>query len=78
MDEEAQGVPERWWPVASDAGFIWNGWLPRLLSADLRLVNLETSVTEHRDKAPGQAFNFRMHPVNIDVLKAAKYEGNRH
>ncbi|CAI5470791.1 unnamed protein product [Closterium sp. Yama58-4] len=83
-DEDSAHIPESFWPdttagapattsAAADtsAGYIWDGWLPLLRAADCRIANLETSVTRHRDKWPNQAFNFRMHPVNIDALTVA-------
>ena len=50
----------------------WGNTLPLLHSADLNLLNLETSVTTHSEKWPGKVFNYRMHPANIEALKAAK------
>ncbi|GJP32924.1 hypothetical protein CLOM_g17505, partial [Closterium sp. NIES-68] len=69
-DEDAARIPEGFWPDTS-TGYIWDGWLPLLRAADCRIANLETSVTRHRDKWPNQAFNFRMHPANIDALTVA-------
>ncbi|CAI7889225.1 unnamed protein product, partial [Closterium sp. NIES-53] len=84
-DEDTARIPEGFWPDTSagssatttsaaadtSAGYVWDGWLPLLRAADCRIANLETSVTCHRDKWPNQAFNFRMHPVNIDALTVA-------
>ncbi|MET9886475.1 CapA family protein [Streptomyces sp. NPDC006430] len=39
---------------------------------DARILNLETSVTESDDIAPGKAVHYRMHPANIRCLAAAR------
>ncbi|MFZ2173189.1 MAG: CapA family protein [Rhodococcus sp. (in: high G+C Gram-positive bacteria)] len=41
---------------------------------DVRIVNLETSVTTSRDYAPGKGIHYRMHPQNIGVLTAARID----
>ena len=71
QDTEARGFPDWWWPVVKDASYVWGDWLPKIRAADLRVINLETSITESRVKAPGHAFNFRMHPENIEALSSA-------
>ncbi|GGV96845.1 hypothetical protein GCM10015535_67040 [Streptomyces gelaticus] len=60
------------WPV----GFRWP-WgeaLPVLDDAapDVRLVNLETSVTGDGDFAPGKGVHYRMSPANLPCLAAAR------
>ena len=50
----------------------WCNTLPLLHSADLNLLNLETSVTTQPEKWPDKVFNYRMHPANIAALQAAK------
>ena len=52
----------------------WGNVLPLLHSADLNLLNLETSATTHPDKWPNKVFNYRMHPSNIAALTAAKID----
>lgn len=47
---------------------IWGNILPILQTADLRIANLETSITNHPKKWPDKAFNYRMHPENIPCL----------
>src|SRR5690349_3645087 len=37
---------------------------------DVRLLNLETSITTSNDFAPAKAVHYRMHPYNIDCLTA--------
>jgi poly-gamma-glutamate capsule biosynthesis protein CapA/YwtB (metallophosphatase superfamily) len=39
---------------------------------DLRLINLETSITQSDRVAHGKAVHYRMHPANIDCLAAAR------
>jgi poly-gamma-glutamate capsule biosynthesis protein CapA/YwtB (metallophosphatase superfamily) len=41
------------------------------LAPDLRMVNLETSVTRSDDHWRGKAIHYRMHPDNLPVLQAA-------
>ena len=38
---------------------------------DLKLVNLETSITTHDEPWPGKGIQYRMHPENIEVFKVA-------
>ena len=58
------------------AGFAWP-WgdaLPVLEDAapDVRVINLETSITRSRDFAPGKAIHYRMSPGNVPCLAAAR------
>lgn len=39
---------------------------------DVRVVNLETSVTRSDEFAPGKAVHYRMHPANLPCLAAAR------
>ncbi|GAA3810162.1 CapA family protein [Streptomyces coacervatus] len=39
---------------------------------DVRIVNLETSVTRNADFAPGKAIHYRMHPANLPALTVAR------
>ena len=41
---------------------------------DLKLINLETSITTCDDWWPDKGINYRMHPGNIDCLKAAGFD----
>jgi len=41
---------------------------------DLRIINLETSVTSSRDYWQGKGINYRMHPKNIGCLTAAQID----
>ncbi len=40
-------------------------------SPNLKLINLETSITTHDEPWPGKGINYRMHPENIRVVTAA-------
>jgi poly-gamma-glutamate capsule biosynthesis protein CapA/YwtB (metallophosphatase superfamily) len=50
----------------------WGNTLPLFHSSDLNIINLETAVTTHPTPWPNKAFNYRMHPSNVDFLKAAR------
>ncbi|MER7467837.1 CapA family protein [Streptomyces sp. NPDC097981] len=39
---------------------------------DARILNLETSVTQSDDIAPGKSVHYRMHPANLPCLAAAR------
>lgn len=52
----------------------WGNTLRLLKEADLNIINLETSVTTHDGKWPDKVFNYRMHPVNINALQAARID----
>ncbi|MHC4118902.1 MAG: CapA family protein [Planctomycetota bacterium] len=41
---------------------------------DLRIINLETSVTTSNDYWPGKGIHYRIHPKNIPCLTAAKID----
>ena len=67
--EEANG------PIPQPAAFsyIWGDALEELQRRrpDLRLINLETSITASNDFWKGKGINYRMHPQNIPVLTQA-------
>lgn len=53
----------------------WGTTLPLFHSADLNLINLETSATTSNTPWPNKAFNYRMHPANaIAALSAARID----
>lgn len=52
--------------IWGDALDIWNAREP-----DLRIVNLETSITTSDDYWPSKGINYRMHPRNVPCLTAA-------
>lgn len=70
LAEAAHGPVPR--PVGPD--WVWGDALEVLDEArpDLRLVNLETSVTADGDFAPGKAVHYRMHPANLSCLAAVR------
>lgn len=57
-------------PVAP--AYIWGNVLDELeaTAPDLRIINLETSITACDDYWPDKGINYRMHPANIDCLTA--------
>lgn len=54
--------------------YVWGDLLPIFEKADLRIINLETSVTDSSKKWPQKAFNYRMHPDNLKCLQEANIE----
>lgn len=70
LAERAHGtVP---WPV--DPGWPWGDALEVLAAAapDVRVINLETSVTTSDDRAPGKQVHYRMHPQNVPALSMVR------
>src|SRR5215217_9482460 len=54
----------------------WGDVLPLLLSADLRIINLECAITGHRrpwSRTP-KVFHFRADPEAVEVLRAARVD----
>ncbi len=62
-------------PVAFD--YIWGDALREFekRQPDLRLINLETSITTSNDFHPDKAVLYRMHPANVPCLAAAAIDG---
>lgn len=56
--------------------YIWGDALEELeqVAPDLRMINLETSVTASNDYWKGKGINYRMHPENIPCITAAKID----
>jgi poly-gamma-glutamate capsule biosynthesis protein CapA/YwtB (metallophosphatase superfamily) len=54
--------------------YVWGDLLPTFRQADLRLINLETSVTTSDKMWPNKMFHYRMHPENVKALKEAKID----
>lgn len=72
LAERAAGpVPRN---VAGD--YIWGDALAELdrFGPDLRIVNLETSVTTADKPWPGKGIHYRMHPDNLTCLRAARLD----
>ncbi len=55
-------------PVSMD--YIWGEALTvwDQLKPDIKIINLETSITQSDDYMPGKGIHYRMHPSNISVL----------
>jgi poly-gamma-glutamate synthesis protein (capsule biosynthesis protein) len=60
-------------PRPADFAYVWGDALAELRRAepDVRIVNLETSVTRSDDHWPGKGVHYRMHPRNVGCLAAA-------
>ncbi len=56
--------------------YIWGNAIEELkpIAPDVRLVNLETSITKSKDYWWGKGINYRMNPKNISCLTAAKID----
>lgn len=69
LAERANGAIQR--PV--DFAYIWGDALDELqrVRPDVRLINLETSITKSDDPWRGKGINYRMHPDNMPCLTAA-------
>jgi len=63
-------------PAPVDPGWPWGAALRILDEAapDLRIINLETSVTVSGDYDRGKGIHYRMHPANIGCLAAARID----
>jgi poly-gamma-glutamate capsule biosynthesis protein CapA/YwtB (metallophosphatase superfamily) len=70
LAEKANGPIPR--PVTFD--YIWGDVLQELerLSVDLRIINLETAITSEPTPWPDKGIHYRMHPLNIGCLSAAR------
>lgn len=60
-------------PRRVDPSYVWGDSLSRLAEAavDVRIVNLETSLTARGEPWPGKGIHYRAHPENADTLVAA-------
>ena len=63
-------------PIPAPVDFAWS-WGEALqivdqFAPDVRLLNLETSITARGEFAPGKAVHYRMHPDNIGCLAAIR------
>jgi poly-gamma-glutamate synthesis protein (capsule biosynthesis protein) len=63
-------------PRSVPPAYIWGDALDELkkVAPDLRIINLETSVTKSDDYWEGKGIHYRMHPENIDCIAAAKID----
>jgi poly-gamma-glutamate capsule biosynthesis protein CapA/YwtB (metallophosphatase superfamily) len=55
--------------------YIWGDALEvwQTVKPDLKIINLETSVTSYPEPWPGKEVQYRMHPANVQVLKTAGF-----
>jgi len=60
-------------PKPVDFSYVWGDALDMLarLAPDVRLINLETSVTACEEYWQGKGINYRMHPRNVPAITAA-------
>jgi poly-gamma-glutamate synthesis protein (capsule biosynthesis protein) len=60
-------------PRKADPAYPWGDALQALarVGPDLRIINLETAVTRSDEHWTGKAVHYRMHPANVDCLRAA-------
>ncbi|MBI1921816.1 MAG: CapA family protein [Geobacter sp.] len=60
-------------PRRADFSYIWGDALDEFKRSapDVRIINLETSVTTSEDYWKGKGINYRMHPANAPALTAA-------
>ena len=56
-----------------DPQYPWGNTLPLLKQMDLRIINLETTLTNYTEKNP-KVFNFRALPERVSILKAAQID----
>jgi poly-gamma-glutamate capsule biosynthesis protein CapA/YwtB (metallophosphatase superfamily) len=70
LAEKANGPIPR--PLSFD--YVWGGALQELKQTqiDLRIVNLETVITSKETPWPDKGIHYRMHPLNIGCLSAAR------
>jgi len=61
-------------PAPVEQAWPWGDALSVLDEADpdVRVINLETSVTRSDDFEPGKAVHYRMHPANVDCVTAGR------
>ena len=61
-------------PRRVDAAYVWGDALTELdrVRPAVRIINLETTVTVSETHWPGKPIHYRMHPANIDCLRAAQ------
>jgi poly-gamma-glutamate capsule biosynthesis protein CapA/YwtB (metallophosphatase superfamily) len=59
-----------------DFSYIWGDALAELarVGPDVRIVNLETSITASDELWPGKGVNYRMHPNNVPCLTEARID----
>jgi len=63
-------------PRKAPPEYVWGDALALLREYEprVRVINLETAVTTSDAAWPGKGINYRMHPANVDVLRAARID----
>lgn len=63
-------------PKSVDFSYIWGDAIEELekIDPDLRIINLETSITKCNDFIKGKAIHYRMHPDNAFCLQAGNID----
>jgi poly-gamma-glutamate synthesis protein (capsule biosynthesis protein) len=63
-------------PRQVDFAYIWGDALEELERArtDVRIINLETSITCNEEPWPGKGINYRMNPRNVSCITAARID----
>jgi poly-gamma-glutamate capsule biosynthesis protein CapA/YwtB (metallophosphatase superfamily) len=63
-------------PRKAPPEYVWGDALALLREYEprVRIINLETAVTTSDAAWPGKGINYRMHPANVDVLRAARID----
>jgi poly-gamma-glutamate synthesis protein (capsule biosynthesis protein) len=63
-------------PRAVDPSYIWGDALQvwEKMPPEVRVINLETSITTSNDYWSGKMIHYRMHPANLPVLQTAKID----
>eukprot|EP01083_Nonionella_stella_P048284 129184_1 len=64
--------------ITSSANYIWGDLMDALntYAPDIKIINLETSVTTAEDPWPEKGINYRMNPQNVYVLKTLNTKRN--
>ena len=63
-------------PRSVDSAYVWGDAIGDLerVAPDLRMINLETSITRSNDYWKEKEIHYRMHPQNIDCITEAKID----
>ena len=62
-------------PRSVDPAYVWGDALVELAAApEVRIVNLEVSLTRSAEFWPDKGINYRMHPANVTCLTAARID----
>lgn len=56
--------------------YVWGDAIQEMefMSPDIRIINLETSITESNDYWKGKGIHYRMHPKNIPIITVAQID----